>query len=100
MDEPCQIFFEEFRRRTDDVPERVMARGMELEDAAHEAYEETADILVAEHGYDDDEALALAKVFARSVKKWLDEGDLDMDELRERLEVSQQEWELAEDLSA
>lgn len=99
MDEPWQIFFEEFRRRTDDVPERVMARGMELEDAAHEAYEETTDLLASEQGYDEDEALALAKTFARGVKQWIDDGDLEMEELRERLETSQQEWELAEDLS-
>ena len=100
MDEPWQVFFEEFRRSTDDVPERVAARGVELEDAAHDAYRETTDLLASEHGYEEDEALALAKVFAREVKKWLEEGDPEMEELRERLEVSQQEWELAEDVPA
>lgn len=95
MDEPWQIFLEEFRRRTDDVPERVAARGTELEDAAHEAYEETADLLWSEHGYEEDEALALAKAFARGVEEWIESDELNMERLRIRLEARQQEWELA-----
>lgn len=100
MDEPWQVFFEEFRRRADDVPERAMVRGTDLETAAHAAYEETADLLWSEHGYEEDEALALSKVFARRVETWIESDELDMEDLRERLEASQQEWELAGDVPA
>lgn len=97
MDEPWQIFFEEFRRRAEAVPESKLARGTELQDAAHDAYEETTDILLSDHGYGEDEALALAKEFSRTVGTWIEEESLEDDELRERLEVRQQEWELAEE---
>lgn len=99
MDEPWQIFLEEFERQTE-VVAATAARATELEDAAHEAYRETADVLVSDEGYDEDEALALAKVFGRGVEQWIEEGELEMDDLRERLEVRQQEWELAEDSRA
>jgi len=101
MDEPWQIFFEEFQRRLDDVPERELSRVTDLEAAASEAYEETTEILSTEEGYGENEARSLAEAFARVLDRWIETSDdLSMDELEERLEARQQEWELAEESSA
>lgn len=100
MEEPWRIFYEEFHARAEGVPERTYGRGKDLAEAAHDAYESAADILVDELGYGEDEALALTKAFARGVRTWIDEGELDWQELEERLEIQQQEWELKGDVPA
>lgn len=100
MDEPWQIFFEEFRRSAGDVPERAFARDSNLAEAAHVAYEETTDLLLDEHGYPEDEALALAKAFNRTVNGWIQDAGFEWTDLRERLEARQQDWELEGGVSA
>jgi len=98
MDEPWQIYYEEFRFRAEDVAERTYGRADDMAEAAHDAYESTADLLVSDLDYEEEEALALAKAFARGVGKWIDEGGADWEDLRERLEIQQQEWELMGDV--
>jgi len=100
MEEPWQIFIEELRAPTEGVGGQVLPRGDELLEAAQEASESTADILLSELDYDEEEALALAKAFAQGVEKWIEEGEMDWEELRERLEMLQQEWELKGDVPA
>lgn len=100
IDEPWQIFLEEFRRRAGDVPERAFTPDADLAEAAHVAYEETIDLLVDEHGYTEKEALGLAKAFNRTVKDWIQDAGFEWTDLRERLEAKQQDWELEGEVSA
>lgn len=102
MDEPWQVFFEQFKMKVEEITELAVAREDELAEIAHDAYEDTTDLLIDVHGYDEDEALALSKTFARGTRKWLDATDdePEWEELREGLEIQQQEWELTGDVPA
>ncbi len=101
MDEPWQVFFEQYRMRVEEITDLAIAREDELAEIAHDTYEATTDLLIDEHGFEEDEALALSKAFARGVRKWLRAADdePEWDDLSERLEVQQQEWELTGDVA-
>jgi len=99
MEEPWQLFFEQFQIRVDEITSLDIARDEELAELAHDAYEATTDLLIEEQGYEEDEALALSKAYAEGVRMWLDSSeaeDRSWDELEERLATQQQEWELGD----
>lgn len=102
MDEPWQVFYEQFRMGVEEITELTVARDEELAELAHDAYEATTDLLIEEQGYGEDEALALSRAFADGVRKWLEEFDEDRewDALEVRLEIQQQESELTGDVPA
>lgn len=93
MDEPWQIYREELLERAEDIPEQRFNVEADMAEAAHEAYESTVDRLVNQFDYEEAEALALAKAFGRAVKEWIGEGHFDWDELTEKLETEQLDWE-------
>jgi hypothetical protein len=64
-----------------------------MREAAHEAYQAVTDRLHNQLDLSEADALALTKGFGRVVKEWIDEGPMDWDELEERLELFQEEWD-------
>lgn len=91
MDEPWIIYLEELRERAEDIPYQQFNREEDMEEAAHDAYEATADRLHDEFDLDEGEALRITKGFGRVVKEWIGDGSMEWDELEERLELHQQE---------
>lgn len=93
MDEPWMIFLDELKDRAEDIPDQELNREDDMAEAAHEAYEATADRLHRQLDWDEGEAIGLARSFMHVVKTWIDEGDMDWDVLEERLEILQEEWD-------
>lgn len=91
MDEPWIIYLEELRERAEDIPYQQFNREEDMEEAAHDAYEATADRLHDQLDLDEDEALRITKGFGRVVKEWIGDESMEWDELEERLELHQQE---------
>lgn len=93
MDEPWIIYLEELRERAEEVPYQQFNREEDMTEAAHETYQATADRLHNQLDFDEEEALRVTKGFGRVVKEWVEDGAMDWEELEERLELFQQEWE-------
>lgn len=93
MDEPWLIYFEELHDRAADVPDREWDRERDMAEAAHEAYEAAVARLTTQHDWMDEDALALTRGFGQAVKEWMEEGEMDWDDLRERLEAIQIQWD-------
>jgi hypothetical protein len=93
MEDPWIIYLEELRDRGEEIPEQEFNRDADMKEAAHETYEATADRLHNQLNLPEPEALKLTKGFGRVVKEWIEEGVMDWDELAERLELFQQEWD-------
>jgi hypothetical protein len=92
MDEPWIIFMEELRERGEEIPYQQFSREEDMAEAAHEAYEAAAERIHHQLDWDESHALRLSKGFIRVVKRWMQEGEMDWDELEERLERFQQGW--------
>lgn len=93
MEDPWIIYLEELRDRGEDIPLQEFNREADMKEVAHEAYEATVDRLHNQLDLSEPEALKLTKGFGRVVKEWIEEGAMDWDELAERLELFQQEWD-------
>lgn len=83
--EPWQIYFEEFQRRADGVAERTFERRDAYAEAAHDAYQRTADLLVREQQWSDDRTLHVMRGFNAAAKQWIDRDDGSWEALRDRL---------------
>lgn len=93
MDQPWQIYYEELHERAGEVPDHELGRVEDMTEAAHEAYEATADRLVNRLGHDEKDALALTRSFGAAVKEWIEEDSWDWSELQEKLETRELVWE-------
>lgn len=93
MDEPWQIYRDELFDRARDIPDQQFNIEADLAEAAHETYESTVDRLVNQLDYRETDALTLTKAFGRAVKDWMSEGHFDWDDLIEKLEAKQMDWE-------
>jgi hypothetical protein len=93
MDEPWEIYYEELLQRSGEIEDQIWNREDDVREAAHDAYESTVERLVDQLGYEDAHAVDLGKAFGRAVKEWIEEGAFDVDDLAERLEARQADWE-------
>ncbi|TVP73946.1 MAG: hypothetical protein EA352_11385 [Gemmatimonadales bacterium] len=92
MDEPWIVFTEELRERADEIPEDA-SREDDLAEALHEAGEAAAARLHAQADWEEEDAAEITGEFIRLAGEWIAEGIFDWDDLRERLELAQQEWD-------
>lgn len=93
MDEPWIIYLEELRDRGEEIPYQQFNREEDMREAAHEAYEAVTEHLHNQLDFSEKDALTLTRTFGRVVKEWIEEEDMIWEELEERLELCQQEWD-------
>lgn len=93
MDEPWQVYRDEFFDRARDIPDQEVNVEGDMAEAARETHESAVDRLVNQLDYREPEALALTHAFGEAVKVWMSEGHFDWDDLIERLQAAQMDWE-------
>jgi hypothetical protein len=79
------VFMKEFRRRGEAAGAQRFGRQELLTEAAHDAYQATADLLTEQHGWDDERTLFVMRGLNAAVKRWLDAGGVDWNALDEAL---------------
>lgn len=92
MEQPWQIYYDEFERRAGRASDQRFGRDEALKEAAHGAYRATADRLSREANWDDDRTLVVTHAFGETVKRWIDRGVLDWDGLRHDLRARWEKW--------
>lgn len=93
MDEPWIIYLEELRDRGEGIPDQEANRKEDMREAARETYQFTVDRLHNQLDLPEAEATKLTRGFGNVVKEWIEEGAMDWDELDEKLEIFQQEFD-------
>ena len=99
MEEPWKIYYDELHDRAEEIVEQEFNVEDDLREVAHEVYEATADRLHNQMDYGEGDALTLTKTFGRALKRWIEEGHYDWDDLMEKLETAQMDWESAHEVS-
>jgi hypothetical protein len=95
--EAWSIYLEEFRRRGEAASRQQFGREALLGEAAHDAYQVTADRMTGEHGWSDEHALVVLRGLNAAVQQWLTGGGRDWDRLGS--ELQRRETELREGFS-
>jgi hypothetical protein len=93
--QPWELYFDSFHRRAGRVPDQAFGRSELLYEAAHDAYQTTANELTG-HGWDAEKALVVTRIFGQVVKDWLARGQTDLDHLRDDLRRHYDEWRAPE----
>jgi hypothetical protein len=88
---PWEYYFDTFQSRAARVPDQAFGRSELLYEAAHDAYQTTANHLTSS-GWDEEEALIVTRMFGQVVKDWLARGQADLTGLRETLRRHYDEW--------
>ena len=89
--EPWEIYLAELQQRAQNVPPQAFGRDQLLAEAAHDAYQVTADRLTGE-GMDAEHALTVTRMFGQAVKEWLGRNGSDWDALRAELSKRYSDW--------
>lgn len=71
--EPWQQYLEALKERAVRIPDDAFGRGEMMAEAAHDAYQRTANQLTAD-GWDEESALMVTRIFGQTVKKWIVSG--------------------------
>jgi hypothetical protein len=96
--EAWSIYLEEFRRRGEAASRQQFGREALLGEAAHDAYQVTADRMTSEHGWSDEHTLVVLRGMNAAVQQWLSGGGGDWERLGS--ELQRRETELREGFSA
>lgn len=89
--QPWEYYYDTFEKRAARVPGDAFGRDELLYEAAHDAYETTANELTGS-GWDEEEVLTVTRMFGQVVKDWLAHGGQDMSNLREDLRKHYDNW--------
>jgi hypothetical protein len=89
--EPWQYYLDELQRRTERIPPRAFGRAELVAEAAHDAYQATANHLTAA-GWHEEDALTVTRMFGQAVKQWLAADGESWDQLRNDLNRRYAEW--------
>jgi hypothetical protein len=82
--ETWRDYFEDFIGRASRIPADTFDRNRLLYEAAHDTYQEVTDGLT-NLGMDAEQALMLGRTFSAVVKKWIDGGAKNENELEDEL---------------
>ncbi|TVP58956.1 MAG: hypothetical protein EA351_02525 [Gemmatimonadales bacterium] len=97
MDDAWIIFLEELRDRGEDIPQQEVNRGEDMAEAVHETFQATTDRLHLQENWKESRARRITKGFVKIATAWIKdaeaEGVMDWDDLAERLELFQQDWD-------
>lgn len=89
--QPWEYYYDRFEKRVARVPERAFGRDELLYEAAHDAYESTANEMTSS-GWDEEEVLTVTRMFGQVVKDWLAHDGQDLGNLREDLRKHYDDW--------
>ena len=89
--QPWEIYLAELRQRAERVPDHAFGRAEILAEAAHDAYQTTANRLTNE-GMGEEEALIVTRMFGQAVKEWLSRNGSDWDSLGLELNRRYSDW--------
>jgi hypothetical protein len=85
------LYLEEFRRRGEKANAQQFGRQELLAEAAHDAYQVTANQLTQQHGWDDERTLVVMRGLNAAVKQWMEAGTADWDALDRSLQQREAE---------
>lgn len=88
MTEAWQIYFDNFRERAGSVGDQQFGRAEAYSEAAHDAYQSTADHLTRAEGWPDDRTLTVMRGFTTATKQWIERDAGSWDDLRQRLQTT------------
>lgn len=74
--EPWRYYLDRLEEKVGELPPETLGRTELIADAAHDAYQATADRLTAE-GWDDEHVLTITRLFGQAVQDWLHSGSQD-----------------------
>jgi hypothetical protein len=80
-----RVYLEEFRQRGERAASQQFGREQLLGEAAHDAYQAAADLMVSEHGWSDERTLVVMRGLNEAVRGWVQRGARDWDELEAAL---------------
>jgi hypothetical protein len=86
-----QVYLDEFRRRAGPDHAQRFSRQERLTEAAHDAYQAAADLMIRQHGWRDEHTLVVMRGFNAGVKQWLATGSGDWDALARELRRREEE---------
>ena len=89
--QPWEYYCSRFEKRAARVPNNAFDRDQLLYEAAHDAYETTANELTGE-GWDEEDVLIITRMFGQVVKDWLARDGQDFDSLRDDLRRHYDDW--------
>jgi hypothetical protein len=69
-----QIYLDEFRRRAGSADRQRFGRQETMTEAAHDAYQATADRMTNDHGWNDEHTLVVMRGLNGAVQRWLELG--------------------------
>ncbi|HEY0809900.1 MAG TPA: hypothetical protein VGD49_07040 [Longimicrobiales bacterium] len=91
MEHPWEYYYATFEKRAARVPNDAFGRSELLYEAAHDAYETTANALTG-GGWDEEQALMITRIFGQVVKDWLARDGQNLNDLREELRRHYDNW--------
>jgi hypothetical protein len=83
--EAWRIYYDELRSRAGRAAEQQFDQAALVAEAAHDAYQHTADRLAREDGWTEERALVVTRGMNETVREWIARGGYDWDDLRRRL---------------
>lgn len=86
MNEAWVLYFDNFRARAARVADQQFGRGEAYAEAAHDAYQSTADHLTRAEGWTDDRTLNVMRGLNQATQQWIEKDGGSWDDLRARLE--------------
>lgn len=89
--QPWELYLTELQARAASVPPQAFGRDQLVAEAAHDAYQATANRLTSD-GMDAEEALIVTRMFGQAVKEWLARNGHDWDALRDELNKRYTDW--------
>ena len=91
MEHPWEYYYATFEKRAARVPNDAFGRSELLYEAAHDAYQTTANTLTG-GGWDEEQALMITRIFGQVVKDWLARDGQNLGDLREELRRHYDDW--------
>jgi hypothetical protein len=89
--EPWKFYLDRLGERVGRMPSNLPGREDLIAEAAHDAYQSTANRLTSE-GWDEEDALTVTRMFGQAVREWIDNGSRDWDELAEHIRALYERW--------
>lgn len=88
MSQAWELYLDNFRSRAERVADQQFGRSDAYAEAAHDAYQATADHLTRQEGWGDDRTLNVMRGLNQATQQWIERDGGSWDDLRVRLETA------------